>query len=337
MRGVATRIPVTESSRIPEARRVALKLARRLGFDETKSGKLAIVVTEAATNLLNHAGQGEIVLRMIEDRGTGGGLQILVLDKGPGIADLGEALRDGHSTSGTAGTGLGAMSRLSDTFDVYSQPGKGTAILLQFRENQGVVPPLFEIDGLSIPVEGEELCGDGWSHCAIPAGIAVIVADGLGHGPLAETAASEAIRAFEENPALPPAGMLEVVHRAIRSTRGAAVAIAQIDPPNQVLRFAGIGNIAGAVLAGGESRHLVSMAGIIGHDVRSFREFSYPWPDQAILILHSDGLGTRWDLAAYPGLTRKPCGLMAGVLYRDMARGRDDATAVVVRQANGNS
>jgi hypothetical protein len=77
------------------------------------------------------------------------------------------------------------------------------------------------------------------------------------------------------------------------------------------------------------------MNGIIGHQVRTFREFTYPWQDDAIMVMLSDGLSTRWDLGAYPGLAQKPCGLIAGVLYRDLVRGRDDATAVVIRRNAG--
>jgi hypothetical protein len=194
---------------------------------------------------------------------------------------------------------------------------------------------LFEIDGFSVAVEGEQFSGDGWSYAHTPNGIAVFVADGLGHGPLAESAASEAIRAFEKNPFRAPADLLEVVHQAIRSTRGAAVAVACIDLETRLVRFSGIGNIAGVLVAGDEARHMVSMNGIIGHQVRVFREFTYPWQEDALMVMLSDGLGTRWDLRSYPGLPQKPCGLIAGVLYRDLVRGRDDATVVVVRQTPG--
>jgi anti-sigma regulatory factor (Ser/Thr protein kinase) len=327
-----------ESSRISEARRTAAHLADQIGFDETKAGKVAIAVTEAATNILKHAGSGEIVLRITGEHGNGAGLEFLALDKGPGIANIGESLRDGQSTAGTAGNGLGAISRLADVFDLYSQPGKGTALLAQFWQNRPAVGPLaIEIDGLSIAVESEERSGDAWSYCLTDAGIVVFVADGLGHGPLAETAAVEAVRAFEKNCSRPLADLLDLVHQAIRSTRGAAVAVASIDVHERVVRFSGIGNIAGVLTTGNEMRHMVSMNGIIGHQVRIFREFTYPWQQDALMVMLSDGLGTRWDLRAYPGLDQKPCGLIAGVLYRDWVRGRDDATAVVVRQNRGRS
>jgi hypothetical protein len=181
-------------------------------------------------------------------------------------------------------------------------------------------------------MEGEQISGDGWSSCATQTGMAVFLADGLGHGPLAESAAREAIRAFEKASFRPPTELLEIVHQATRSTRGAAVAVASIDVREGVVRFAGIGNIAGALIGGNEARHMVSMNGIVGHQVRVFREFTYPWHEGDLMVMHSDGLSTHWDLRAYPGLTQKTCALMAGVLYRDFGRVRDDATSVVVRQ-----
>jgi anti-sigma regulatory factor (Ser/Thr protein kinase) len=342
--GVAVRIPVTESSRISEVRRTALHLAEQIGFDATKAGKVAIAITEAATNLLKHGGGGEIVLRITGEQDIQSGLEFLALDKGPGIENIGESLRDGRSTAGTAGNGLGAISRLADGFDLYSQSGKGTAILAQFwpsahalRGGPANADKSFDIDGLSIAVESEERSGDAWSYCLTATGISVFVADGLGHGPLAETAAVEAVRAFEKSYSRPPTELLELVHNATRSTRGAAVAVASIDIRERLVRFAGIGNIAGALIAGSEMRHMVSMNGIIGHQVRTYREFTYPWQENGLMVLLSDGLGTRWDLRAYPGLDQKPCALIAGVLYRDWARGRDDATAVVVRQGRGRA
>jgi anti-sigma regulatory factor (Ser/Thr protein kinase) len=340
--GVATRIPIAESSRISEARRTAVSLAGRIGFDETKSGEVAIAVTEAATNLIKHGGGGEILLRVVGEFGSAAGLEFLALDKGSGIANIGESLRDGQSTAGSPGTGLGAIARLSDELHVYSQPGKGTAILVQFWQKQPVAgrgsdrpidaKPLLDIDGISVAVEGEQLSGDAWSYRATPKGMVVFVADGLGHGPLAESAASEAVRAFEKNFHRPAAVLLDMVHQATRATRGAAVAVACIDLEERMVRFSGIGNIAAALVAGNEIRHMVSMNGIVGHQVRTFREFCYPWQENALLVMLSDGLGTRWDFHSYPGLAQKPCGLIAGVLYRDLVRGRDDATVVVVRQ-----
>jgi hypothetical protein len=78
-----------------------------------------------------------------------------------------------------------------------------------------------------------------------------MVADGLGHGPLAAKAAMEAVRVFSECAAGSPGELIEAVHGPLRATRGAAVAVASIDLTRRVMTFAGVGNIAGSVLAGG--------------------------------------------------------------------------------------
>ncbi len=70
---------------------------------------------------------------------------------------------------------------------------------------------------------------------------------------------------------------------------------------------------------------------------RKFQEFAYPFPKGATLVMHSDGLISRWTLDAYPGLAAHDPALVAGVLYRDFQRGRDDVTVLVARGAEGAS
>jgi Stage II sporulation protein E (SpoIIE) len=130
---------------------------------------------------------------------------------------------------------------------------------------------------------------------------------------------------------LAPAALVQFAHGALRSTRGAALAVAELDLAQEV-RYAGIGNIAGVVLAPGGNRHLVSHNGIVGHDMRKVQEFVYPWSSDALLVMHSDGLATHWTLDQYPGLAGRHPSLIAGVLYRDFTRGRDDVMVLVARQ-----
>ena len=144
--------------------------------------------------------------------------------------------------------------------------------------------------------------------------------------------AREAIRAFQESPRHTAAQRMEAVHARLRSTRGAAAALATIDTEASVLRFIGVGNIAGTVADGQQSRNLVSISGTLGHNVRSIREFSYPWLPHSRLVLHSDGVSGRCDLNSYPGVMERAPALAPALLYRDMARGRDDATVVIARQ-----
>ena len=161
--------------------------------------------------------------------------------------------------------------------------------------------------------------------------ISIIAVDGLGHGPAAALAAGEAIGAFRESPKLSPGETLRVVHGALLSTRGAAVAVAVINMEDQSLRFAGIGNISGMLFDGEKIRGLPSFNGTAGHQLHKIQETVYAWPERAWMVLHSDGLYNRWKLDDYPGLIRHHPTLIAGILYRDFQRGRDDAMAVVMK------
>lgn len=226
---------------------------------------------------------------------------------------------------------------MADLFDIYTQPGKGTAIIAEFWSKGRARESEFEIGGFSVAVEGEELSGDAWSYTNSLDDASIFVVDGLGHGPLAEIAAREAVKAYEANTTLPTVEILDTVHRATKSTRGAAVAIVRTDWRDGMARFAGVGNISGALVGPTATRHMVSMNGIIGHEVRTLREFTYPWEAGSLMVLYSDGLATRWNLDAYPGLRRKPCSLIAAVLWRDFARTRDDSTVIVARKAGVNA
>ncbi len=177
---------------------------------------------------------------------------------------------------------------------------------------------------------GEFSCGDAWATEADR----ILVADGLGHGLQAAEAAMAAVEAFEGNWRRSPRDAMEAMHLALRPTRGAAAAVVQADRNANTLRFCGVGNISGSVVGMAKPRSRgkwPSQNGIVGHEVHRIIEFEYPWPEDALLILHSDGISAKWDLAAYPGLALRPASLIAAVLYRDFRRPNDDATIVVAR------
>jgi anti-sigma regulatory factor (Ser/Thr protein kinase) len=330
----AVGVTVAEASGVAEARRRALGLAGSVGLDEALAGRVALVVTEAATNLVKHAGGGEVLLRPLSADGVAG-IEVLALDRGRGFANVAAALRDGYSTAGSPGTGLGAIARLATAFDIHSVPGAGTAVVAQLLarapapESGGAL----DVAAVTAAHPGEELCGDAWAVAQRPTGGMLLVADGLGHGPGAHAAAREAVRLFRESRRSEPAAVLEALHAGLRATRGAAVGIAGIDLGQHVVRYAGVGNIGGSIMWHGGMRSVVSHNGIAGHEARRIAEFSYPFPDGAVLVLHSDGLSSHWRLDPYPGLVERHPALVAGVLYRDFKRGRDDVTVVVARAA----
>ncbi|HEY9602069.1 MAG TPA: ATP-binding SpoIIE family protein phosphatase [Allocoleopsis sp.] len=327
-------LPILESSQAGEARRRAVAFASRLGFNETERGKVALVVTEVANNLVRHAQDGVLLLQALEQNGIAG-VEILSLDKGPGINNLNECLRDGFSTRGTPGNGLGAIDRLSTLFDIHSVPSVGTAILSRCWASplpQERPQEHLNLGAVCLPKTGEEVSGDTWAIAQSDRVHLLLVADGLGHGPLAAQASLAAVRVFRENAHRSPKAIMEAAHAALRSTRGAAVAIAAIDLERQILHFAGVGNIAGTIINPAGNSNLVSHNGTVGHEVRKIQEFTYPWPRGGLLVMHSDGLKSQWRLERYPGLLAKHPSLSAGVLYRDFNRGRDDVTVVVARE-----
>jgi anti-sigma regulatory factor (Ser/Thr protein kinase) len=328
-------LPVTQadSSQTGHARRQALALAHQMGFSELSQGQLAIIVTEAAANIAAHAGQGELLLIPWRFRGDSG-IDVLALDKGKGMADVGLSLEDGYSTAGTAGQGLGAMSRLAAALQIYSSPSRGTALLARVaRESPTAARSSsdYVLGAVSLAMAGETRCGDAWSVDFTPQRSIYIVADGLGHGPSAAEAAQEAVRVFEQAPHLSPVRILTDAHLALAKTRGAAVSIAEILHDKAVVNYAGVGNVAGVIHDQGKSRSMVSMNGTLGHSVGRIQHFSYPWEKTSALIMHSDGLATRWNMDQYPGLAARHPALLAGVLYRDFCRRRDDVTILVSR------
>lgn len=327
-------LQVIDASQVGEVRRAVADLARSEGADDSVLSNLSIIATEAANNIWKHGSGGEVLINTTGE-GEAIGIEIFALDRGRGIADVSKCLEDGYSTIGTSGTGLGAIRRISSFFDIHSVPGKGTVVY----SLTWIVPPKkvfltkpLEISGISVAYPGESVCGDAWHHIAHNSHDLFLVADGLGHGLQAFEAAIQGVEIFKKAQAQSPSAILELAHGALRSTRGAAMSILSVDRQRQVITYCGVGNIAGCMLLGNDRQsNLVSQNGTIGMEARRFQEFSYPWIADGILVLATDGLGTRWDLASYPGLLNRHSGVIAATLYRDFKRGRDDVTVVVAK------
>lgn len=340
---------VADASQVAEARRLASDFARRAGMSEPRVAQVALVITELATNLLKHAGGGQILVELCDDA-DGAGLEVLALDRGRGMADVGRCMGDGYSTAGSPGTGLGAIARLADDVRIYSRPEAGSAIMVRFLRDAGHSPASGPSGRYSVggqgsgrgahrsligaavaPYPGERVCGDQWSFSESAQVRTLAVADGAGHGIDAARAAGIAVEIFQQHANAPCEEVVERMHRALMPTRGAAIAVARIDDAAKLVRYVGVGNICGVLVTRGGSRHMVSHNGTAGHVAPRIREFTYDFTDDPLLIMHSDGLTSRWDLAAYPGLASQHPSLIAGVLLRDHRRARDDATVVVLR------
>jgi anti-sigma regulatory factor (Ser/Thr protein kinase) len=326
------RFEISDGSHVGEVRRFAMSLARQADFDETVSGRLSIVINELATNLIKHAGQGEIVLSLT-DLPTEPTVEILSLDRGAGLSDLNQCFQDGYSTSSTSGTGLGAIRRQSDSFDVFTGP-KGTVLYSAIRprklDETIHSKENYYFGGISLPMRGENYCGDGWSVRKEKQQWTIVVADGLGHGLLAHEASAAAIETMHES--AHPESLPEVVremHLHLRSTRGAAVAVCSLDFTAQSLEYLSIGNVQAVITASGGPKALLSHAGTLGLQYRQVKPQRASLTRETRLIFHSDGLTQRWNLQDYPALQFRHPAVIAGVLYRDFNRGTDDSTVVV--------
>jgi anti-sigma regulatory factor (Ser/Thr protein kinase) len=321
---------IGDPTEIYAVRRAAASLAKNVGFSDLRRAQLELVITEAGTNIIKHAQRGQILLRSLsyeEDFG----IEIIAIDNGPGIINIDFHMKDGNSTTGTYGGGLGAMNRLTQEFDVYSS-GTGAAILMEIWADKIPPPhPQWKIGAICLPIDGEDVCGDAWSAETDGENLTILVADGLGHGPDAAKASVAAVAIVSANLGKSPATLMGCAHKALHGTRGAAVAITQINETRNEIKFAGVGNIAVSVFINAGRKHLLSHNGIVGSNLRKLQELNQAWEDEGLLVAHSDGLSTRWELERYPGLSRAHPSLIAAVLYRDFSRGRDDVTVVVVR------
>lgn len=326
---------VREPSQVGEVRRSAVLMAQRRGFAEVSSGRLALVVTELGTNLARHAVQGQLLMALHEGP-RGESIEILSLDKGPGMVDVDSCFKDGYSTSTTPGTGLGAVRRLADEFAVFSAVPAGTVIMARVAKQRGAdgaaPTECFSHAAVSIAAPGETRCGDAWSVVQRNGVAAIMVVDGLGHGPHAEEAALASLAVFEAAPFADPSETLSRAHAVMRATRGAAAAVAHLDADGGQVRFCGAGNIASRLISGIEDRSLVSQHGTLGLQMGRAKDVDCEWPEHAILVMHSDGIASRWDFRDTPGLLQCDPAVIAGWLLRDHLREKDDATVVVVRR-----
>jgi anti-sigma regulatory factor (Ser/Thr protein kinase) len=322
---------ISESSEIAEARRETAASANAMGFSEEDAARAAIVVTELGTNILKHAGHGEIL--------TGPALtstrlcfEIVAIDHGPGL-DVEKCLRDGYSTAGSPGTGLGAIRRQATTFDIWSAPGHGAAIHVRLCPGRAAYEPSNKTNwaGLVRPLHGEDVSGDAIAVRETGEYFTALVSDGLGHGTFASDASVLAVNVFSRAQSMESDTLVEAIHAALRATRGAAIGITTCDISRRMATFSGIGNIAGGLVTGAAAKKMTSMNGTAGLVARRVQAFQYPYLADTLLIMHSDGLSGAWSLDKFPGLAQREPMLIAAVLYRDFGRARDDASILVAQ------
>lgn len=334
----AKSFPITHLIRANECARFAGKLARQLEYSDGRVGEVEIVASEIAKNLARHAKDGTVVVQAIRQRDEPR-LEFLAWDRGPGIENISAAMVDGYSTAGSLGHGMGAISRLSNELSIDSKIGQGTRLfarMLSRKEDRDAAAPQARrrlgICGVSIPKRDENANGDDWAALEDSESVKIVVIDGLGHGPKAAVASNAAIEIATKNPELPCDELLRQIHQGLIGTRGAVGAVAEIDLANRRIQFAGIGNVR-ALLASPEKRqHLISHNGTLGQQTRRIQLFEQPWTQGCQLIMHSDGLGQRWDVETHLQLMTRHPGLGIATLLSGYQKQTDDCTVVAVSE-----
>lgn len=323
--------PVEDASRVGEARRHAAQLAAGLAFSEVDAGRLALVVTELGTNLHRHARKGRL---LVAARPHARDVEVVAIDEGPGIVNLHLSMQDGQSSGRTPGTGLGAIRRLADDFDIHSSVPDGTVSVARVRGSEAPQGPAasVRIGAVCLPAPGEAVCGDAWTAGRLGARFSLMVADGLGHGPEAAKASLAASAAFARHPSAAPREQVQQTHQALQTTRGAAICALAIDGEASRLSYSGAGNVVGRVLSGVFDKSIITQHGTAGLQIRRPEETAMELPAHALVIVHSDGIDTRWRADRILPVMQKDPTLAAAILLRDHTRHRDDATVVVLRR-----
>ena len=328
-------LKVEEASAVAEARRRARRTANALGFDSTKVEHVAIVATEIAQNILRHGGGGQMLVEVFGAPALER-LHLLGYDNGPGIVRVDRMVRDGETTKRSMGTGLGAIKRLSDRMDIDTSPG-GTVIAAEFRRTTVRSADPADHAGLRIAYPGERRCGDA---TAVRSGDGVclyMLCDGLGHGPKAALAADRARHTFMAAQASDPSDLLLEMADGLAGTRGAVAAIIALDHGARRLDYAAVGNISTLVWQDRKVQRLSVRDGLLGGRGATPHRESMDLADDAVVVMHSDGLASLRGLKDKVALLNRSAPVIATRLLAEAERKRDDASIIVARSQAGRT
>jgi anti-sigma regulatory factor (Ser/Thr protein kinase) len=313
------------------------KLAEKVGFSSHRLAEIDIIASELLSNLHKHSKEGEILIKSIESEEERG-LELISVDRGPGMANVDDMMTDGRSTTSTLGQGLGAIKRLSDEFDVYSLPSWGTILLSRNYSKKPVADKktdLLSVHAVMLAKPGEHECGDGWTLLKRKHHYKLLALDGLGHGVHAANATKLAIKEFAEQDNISPAETIQDLHSKIKGTRGAVGMVFHIDKIGNSISFTGLGNISARLSGAGKSKNCISYNGIIGFSIpsrNSLKSNVIPWQQDEIMIIHSDGLKTRWELTHLPKIHDRDGSIIAAAIYKDFTRDNDDLLVIVLKK-----
>ncbi len=342
----------------------ASAFARSMEFSEAECRAVGTVVSELATNILKYAERGTVTIEEVRSGGRVG-VQVTVSDRGPGIADVGEALQDHFSSSGTLGLGLPGVRRMMDDFEIDSEVGRGTTIKVRkwtpgsavaarrrgliaassgtaalaergtdrksvsLADPSGSLPPL-EIAHVNRPCRGELVSGDAVSVTEVDGGALIAVIDGLGHGRDANTAAKTAARFFRAEGSSDLGHALFRLNERLRGTVGAAVGLCWIELSTGRVLYAAVGNTV-LRIEGERTARLPGTAGTVGFNFKAPRIESAQLEEGDVLLMYTDGVSDRPSLADYPQLKYQSAPTIVETLVSRYGKRHDDATCIACR------
>ncbi len=303
-----------------------------LGMEAPRVAEVDIIVAEMTSNLFKYADGGEILFGSFKEDGIPY-IELISIDQGPGMQNPARMMQDGVSTSNTMGAGLGSIKRLSDTFDIYSLAGWGTVLLSRvYIGKKPAVKKGLVVRPLVVSKPGERVSGDGFVHRVNGDSFKLMLGDGLGHGPEANLAVNEAAKVFKVFPETSPIETLRFIHSSTRKTRGMVANITHYNSEKGEWSSAGIGNIAAKWIGPVSSKNHMSYNGIVGHNIpTTMNDQVYSVSEFNQLVLCSDGIKTRWEVARYPGILKHDPSILAAVIYKDHARRTDDMSVIVIK------
>ena len=308
-------------------------LAAGAGFDELRLGKIDIIIAEITSNFNKYANDGHLLAGLGRNE-TGEYFEVIGVDAGPGIPDLGRVLSDGYSSTSSLGHGLGGIRRLSDQFDLYSMKDWGTILLsrVYLQDAPRTRKKWLDCQGLNIPKTGERVSGDGYFTRDEKETWRILVADGLGHGMGAHEAVEKAGEVFAECAGESPTEIIRYIHERIRKTRGIVGVVIVLDKKTRRWTIAGVGNISIKWMGHNTSRTYISYNGIIGYSIPgSLNDHDLSQDEFYEFIACSDGVRSRWDLGKLPGICAHHGMIIAAAIFKEFARGTDDTSIIVCK------